>query len=74
VEGQPGNESLNTPTIVAMIVSLAAMYYVAHGIAHVIVTEYGLLGGFITCGATRSIEEALNRWDIGRTKSESVPA
>jgi hypothetical protein len=42
MESQPGNESMSIPLMVAMIVSLMAMYYVVHRIAHTIVTEYGL--------------------------------
>jgi hypothetical protein len=58
---QPGYESLNTPIIAAMIVCLAAMYYVGHRIAHVIVTKYGLLAGFITCGAIYAISLIMHR-------------
>ena len=52
---------MNTPIIAAMIVCLAAMYYVGHRIAHVIVTKYGLLGGFITCGAIYAISLIMHR-------------
>jgi hypothetical protein len=61
VANQPGNESMSTPIIVAMIVCLMAMYYVPHRIAHAIVTEYGLLGGFITCGAIYAIGLIMDR-------------
>jgi hypothetical protein len=37
--------------MVAMIVFLMAAWWVLHRIAHVIVTEYGMLGGLIACGA-----------------------
>jgi hypothetical protein len=37
--------------MVAMIVFLTATWWVLHRIAHSIVTEYGLLGGLIACGA-----------------------
>jgi hypothetical protein len=37
--------------MVAMIVFLMATWWVLHRIAHAIVTEYGLLGGLIACGA-----------------------
>ena len=58
---QPGNEGMSTPIIVAMIVFLMVSYYVAHRIAHAIVTEYGLLGGLITCGAIYSISLIMHR-------------
>jgi hypothetical protein len=61
VADQPGNESMSTPLMAAMIVYLVVMYYVAHRIAHVIVTEYGLLGGFITCGAIYAIALIMDR-------------
>jgi hypothetical protein len=37
--------------MVAMIVFLMATWWVLHRIAHVIVTEYGILGGLVTLGA-----------------------
>jgi hypothetical protein len=37
--------------MVAMIVFLMATWWVLRRIAHAIVTEYGLLGGLIACGA-----------------------
>jgi sterol desaturase/sphingolipid hydroxylase (fatty acid hydroxylase superfamily) len=52
---------LSTLIMAAMIVCLMAMYYVAHRIAHAIVTEYGLLGGFITCGAMYAIGLIMDR-------------
>jgi hypothetical protein len=52
---------LSTPIVASMIVCLAAMYYVAHRLAHVIVTEYGLLGGLITCGAIYAIGLIMDR-------------
>jgi hypothetical protein len=38
---------LNTSVMIAMIVFLMATWWVLHRIAHVIVTEYGLLGGLL---------------------------
>jgi hypothetical protein len=52
---------MSTPLMAAMIVYLVVMYYVAHRIAHVIVTEYGLLGGLITCGAIYAIALIMDR-------------
>jgi hypothetical protein len=43
------------PIMAAMIVFLIVMYYVAYQIAHAILTEYGFLGGLITCGAVYAI-------------------
>jgi hypothetical protein len=34
-----------------MVTLLMAASYLVHWVAHLIVTEYGLLGGVITCGA-----------------------
>jgi hypothetical protein len=45
----------------AQIVFLMVTFYVAHRIAHAIVTEYGLLGGFITCGAIYAIGLLMDR-------------
>jgi hypothetical protein len=38
---------MSAPIVAALILCLMAIYYVTHRIAHAIVTEYGLLGGFI---------------------------
>ena len=35
---------------ITMVTLLMAASYVVHWVAHVIVTEYGLLGGVIACG------------------------
>jgi hypothetical protein len=51
VASQSGDGNLSTTTMVAMIVFLTATWWVLHRIAHAIVTEYGLLGGLIACGA-----------------------
>jgi hypothetical protein len=51
VASQSGDNNLSTTTIVAMITSLMAAWWVLHRIAHVIVTEYGMLGGLIAWGA-----------------------
>jgi len=61
VESQPGDESMSIPLMAAQIVFLMMTFYVAHRIAHVIVTEYGLLGGFITCGAIYAIALIMDR-------------
>ena len=58
---QPGNERMSTSIMAAMILCLMVMYYVAHRIAHTIVTEYGLLGGLITCGAIYAISLIMHR-------------
>jgi len=52
---------MSTATIAAMIVCLMAIYCVVHQIAHAIVTEYGLLGGFITCSAIYAIAMITDR-------------
>jgi hypothetical protein len=39
-----------TAVIIAMVTFLMATWYVAHRVAHVIVTEYGILGGLVACG------------------------
>jgi hypothetical protein len=52
---------MSTPIIAAMIVCLMVMYYLTHRIAHAIVTEYGLLGGLITCGAIYTIGLIMHR-------------
>jgi hypothetical protein len=52
---------MSTSIMAAMILCLMVMYYVAHRIAHTIVTEYGLLGGLITCGAIYAISLIMHR-------------
>jgi hypothetical protein len=52
---------MRIPLMAAMIVFLMVTYYVAHRIAHAIATEYGLLGGFIACGAIYAISLIMHR-------------
>jgi hypothetical protein len=40
---------LKTSTMIAMIVSLMAAWWVLHRIAHAIVAEYGIAGGLLAC-------------------------
>jgi hypothetical protein len=49
---------------IAMITFLIAAWYVLHRIAHVIVTEYGLLGGVITCGVLYAIGLVMDRYEL----------
>ena len=52
---------MSIPLMAAQIVFLMITFYVAHRIAHVIVTEYGLFGGFITCGAIYGVALIMDR-------------
>jgi len=61
VASQPGDEGMSTPIMAAMISFLIVTYYVAHRIAHMIVTEYGVFGGLITCGAIYAISLIMHR-------------
>ena len=37
----------STPVVLLMITCMMFIWYVAHRVAHMIVTEYGLLGGLV---------------------------
>ena len=49
---------------ITMAALLMATSYVLHWVAHVIVTEYGLLGGVITCGALYATGLIMHRYDL----------
>jgi hypothetical protein len=55
---------LNNSVMIAMIVFLIAAWWALHRIAHVIVTEYGLLGGVITCGVIYAIGLVMHRYEL----------
>jgi hypothetical protein len=55
---------MSTPIVAALILCLMTLYYALHRIAHAIVTEYGLLGGLITCGAIYAIALIMHRRGI----------
>jgi len=42
---------LSTPMAFTMIILLVAAWYVAHRIMHLVVAEYGILGGLVVCAA-----------------------
>lgn len=52
---------MRTLTMFAMMFSLMAIWYVVHRIAHVIVTEFGLLGGCVACGAIYVVSLIMDR-------------
>jgi hypothetical protein len=47
-----------------MVAFLMAAGYVLHGIAHLIVTEYGLLGGVIACCALYATGVIMDRYHL----------
>jgi hypothetical protein len=49
---------------ITMAALLMATSYVLHWVAHVIVTEYGLLGGVITCGALYATGLIMHRYNL----------
>jgi hypothetical protein len=55
---------LSTTTIVAMITFLMATWWVLHRIAHVIVTEYGITGGLVVCGAIYALSLVMDRYGL----------
>jgi hypothetical protein len=55
---------LNTSVMIAMIVFLIAAGWVLHRIAHVIVTEYGILGGLVTCGVIYATGLVMDRYGL----------
>jgi hypothetical protein len=52
---------VTAPLVIAMIVMWIAAMYVVHRIAHVVVTEYGLPGCLIACGAIYAITLIVER-------------
>lgn len=52
---------MNIPLMAAQVVFLMVTFYVAHRIAHAILTEYGLPGGFIACGAIYAVGLIMDR-------------
>ena len=49
---------------ITMVALLIAAWYLVHWVAHLIVTEYGLLGGVITCGALYATGLIMHRYDL----------
>ena len=49
---------------ITMVTLLMAASYVVHWVAHVIVTEYGLLGGVIACGALYATGLIMDRYNL----------
>jgi hypothetical protein len=49
---------------ITMVTLLMAASYLVHWVAHVIVTEYGVLGGVITCGALYATGLIMDRYNI----------
>ena len=49
---------------ITMAALLMAASYLVHWVAHVIVTEYGVLGGVITCGALYATGLIMDRYNI----------
>jgi hypothetical protein len=47
--------------MIAMIVFLMATWWVAHRIAHVIVTEYGMAGGLLACAVIYGTSIVMDR-------------
>jgi hypothetical protein len=52
--------------MIAMITFLIVTWYVAHRIAHVIVTEYGIAGGLLTCAMIYATSLIMERYDKSR--------
>jgi hypothetical protein len=52
---------ISTPLVIAMVTFLMATWYVAHRVAHVIVTEYGILGGLAACGVIYATSLVMDR-------------
>ena len=49
---------------ITMAALLIATSYVLRWVAHVIVTEYGVLGGVIACGALYATALIMHRYDL----------
>jgi hypothetical protein len=51
-----------TALIIAMVTSLVATCYVAHRVAHLVVAEYGIAGGLVTCAVIYATSLVMNRY------------
>ena len=49
---------------ITMVTLLIAAWYLVHWVAQLIVTEYGLLGGVITCGALYATGLIMDRYHL----------
>ena len=49
---------------ITMVTLLMAASYVLHWVAQLIVTEYGMLGGVITCGALYATGLIMDRYNL----------
>ena len=54
----------STPLVFAMMTFLMATWYVAHRVAHVIVTEYGMAGGLVACGVIYATSVVMDRYGL----------
>jgi hypothetical protein len=48
----------------AMVTVLAATWYVAYGVAHLIVTEYGIAGGLVACAVIYATSLVMDRYGM----------
>jgi hypothetical protein len=55
---------ISTPMAITMITLLMPTWYVAHWIMHVIVTEYGIIGGLVVCGAVNASSFVMDRYGL----------
>jgi hypothetical protein len=54
----------STPLVIAMVTFMMATWYVAHRVAHVIVTEYGMAGGLVACGVIYATSLVMDRYGL----------
>jgi hypothetical protein len=54
----------DTLTIFAMLACLLATWHVAHWVMHLIVTEYGILGGLVACGIIYGMSLIIDHYGV----------
>jgi hypothetical protein len=54
----------STPVLLLMITCMMFIWYVAHRVAHMIVTEYGLLGGLVAIGVIYAASHVMDHYGL----------
>ncbi|MCU1340361.1 MAG: hypothetical protein JWO19_5942 [Bryobacterales bacterium] len=55
---------ISTPMAITLITLQMATWWVLHKLAHVIVTEYGITGGLVACGALYASSLVMDRYGL----------
>ena len=55
---------ISTPMAITLITLLIAASWVLHKLAHVIVAEYGIIGGLVVCGVIYASSLVMDRYSL----------